>query len=549
MLGERMNRFLICILPATVLTLTTTASAQTPVTQNKWSPRIGVEGKPGTDRSLGEADLFFPVWQNNDTLLFANLRGRFDNQDSLEGNAGLGLRHMLDTGWNLGGYGYFDRRRTPGDNRFNQATFGVEALSLNWDVRANGYIPVGTTEHEADSASVTQFTGTGFTYRAGEERSMSGFDAEIGWRLPLFKRDAAHQLRLYAGGYRFTDSKAETIEGPRTRLDMNFNDIPFLGQGARLSLGLEHQHDDPRGSQTFGLVRLSIPLGGPERGSRQPTPMERRMTDPVIRDVDVVSQAGAYGRTEHITETAEGKRITVLDSTSISNGTDLATAINAAGANTAVILNGDYTDINQLAVLQDGQDILGKSTLLAKTPSGKIVNLTTPSASITGEGENGSGGPNRFFEMANNSSLVGVQASISRSGSVVIAQMDNVSNVQIHDNVLHSQVSASTAALFLIKNSHHISIRNNNATVVANGSTGQALAFTDNNSYIDFSDNTLFLSGTILTTDIHTYLLAGGVTITNLSGTGNTANIARCYIVSTYTITGAIETNGTDMCP
>ena len=83
MLGERMNRFLICILPATVLTLTTTASAQTPVTQNKWSPRIGVEGKPGTDRSLGEADLFFPVWQNNDTLLFANLRGRFDNQDSL----------------------------------------------------------------------------------------------------------------------------------------------------------------------------------------------------------------------------------------------------------------------------------------------------------------------------------------------------------------------------------------------------------------------------------------------------------------------------------
>lgn len=544
-----MNRFLICILPATVLTLSAIASAQTPVTQNKWSPRIGVEGKPGTDRSLGEADLFFPVWQNNDTLLFANLRGRFDNQDSLEGNAGLGVRHMLDTGWNLGGYGYFDRRRTPNDNYFSQTTIGVEALSLNWDFRANGYIPVGTTEHDVDSASATEFTGTGFTYRAGEERSMSGFDAEIGWRLPLFESDADQQLRLYAGGYRFTDSKAETIEGPRARLDMNFHNVPFLGQGARLSLGLEHQHDDPRGSQTFALARLSIPLGGPERDGRRPTPMERRMTAPVIRDVDVVSQTGTYGDIEHITETASGKPITVLDSTSISNGTDLVSAVNAAGANSAVILNGDYTNINELLVLQDGQDILGRSTLLAKTPSGRIINLTTPSASITGEGDNGSGGPSRFFEMANNSSLVGVQASINRSGSTVIAQLDNVSNVQIHDNVLHSQVSASTAALFLIKNSHHVSIRNNHATVVANGGTGQALAFTDNNSYIDFSDNTLFFSGTVPTTDIHTYLLAGGVTITNLSGTGNTANIARCYIVSTYTITGAIETNGTDMCP
>lgn len=542
-----MKKTLIPLMLTASLAANSSAQAEAAPSADKWNPRIDFEGKLGNERSLGEADLLIPLWQNNDSLLFANLRGRLDNDDSYEGNIGIGLRHMLDNGWNLGGYGYFDRRKSPYDNFFNQVTLGVEALSMDWDLRANAYIPVGETSYFEESLGTADFSGTTITYRAGEERSMSGYDAEIGWRIPVFSPEDDKQLRVYAGGYRFTDSKAETIQGPRARLEMKFNAF-FLSRGSRLSLGLEYQHDDPRGSQSFAVLRLSIPLGGSEaKTDRGLTAMEQRMTDPVVRDVDVVSQGGSYGAPEVISEAADGNRIVLFDDSV--NGSNFDTAIANAGADSTVILNGDYTGVNVLSSVQQGQHILGAANLRVKTPSGRTVSITTPSASLSGTGDNGLGGPNRFFDMADNSSLIGINAKIARAGSTVIAQVDGKDNVKILNNTFTSEVSSSTASGLLIKNSHNLTIRNNHFNIIANGSTGQVLAFTDNNSNIDFSNNTLNMGGTTLVADWHTYLLAGGVTINNLSGTGNTSNHVRCYIVSTYTITGSIETNGNISCP
>lgn len=526
------------------------SSADTTASTNKWNPRIDFEGKLGNDRSIAEADLLIPLWQNNDSLLFANIRGRLDNDDSYEGNIGLALRHMIDNGWNLGGYGYFDRRKSPYDNFFNQVTLGVEALSLNWDLRANTYIPVGESSYAEDSLDTVDFSGTTITYRAGEERSMRGYDAEVGWRIPVFSPEADKQLRIYAGGYRFTDSKADTIQGPRARLEMKFNELPFLSRSSRLSLGLEYQHDDPRGSQSFAILRLSIPLGGSKaKAGRRLTPMEQRMTDPIVRDVDIVSQSGSYGSAEKITETADGDAITLLDSSSITNSTDFVAAINAAGTNSTVILNGHYTNIDDVSTLQNGQTILGSAHLNVKTPSGRAVTIATPSASIMGEGSNGgAGGARRFFNMADNSSLIGVRAYINRASSMSIANIEGKQNVQILNNTFRS-TSSATANGLQIEDSHNVTIHNNNFDIVANGSGGQVVSFIGTNSNIDFSNNTMVLRGTTSDINQDTYFFAGGVTINNLSGTGNTANIARCYNVSTFTITGSIETNGNSYCP
>jgi hypothetical protein len=107
----------------------------------KWGGFIDLEAKPGTARTLGEADLFVPIAQDERTLLFANVKARLDDNDSKEGNFGAGVRHMLGSGWNLGLYGYFDRRRSEHDNLFNQLTFGVEALGEDFDLRVNAYRP------------------------------------------------------------------------------------------------------------------------------------------------------------------------------------------------------------------------------------------------------------------------------------------------------------------------------------------------------------------------------------------------------------------------
>ncbi|HEX5393683.1 MAG TPA: inverse autotransporter beta domain-containing protein, partial [Rhodocyclaceae bacterium] len=109
----------------------------------KWGTHIDVEAKPGSKRTLGEADLFLPLAQDARTLVFGNLRTRFDNKNGYEGNLGVGVRRMVEDGWNLGAYGYWDHRRSSNGNFFDQATLGAEALGRDWEFRANGYVPVG----------------------------------------------------------------------------------------------------------------------------------------------------------------------------------------------------------------------------------------------------------------------------------------------------------------------------------------------------------------------------------------------------------------------
>ncbi|WP_417510457.1 hypothetical protein [Methylophaga sp.] len=330
---------------------------------------------------------------------------------------------------------------------------------------------------------------------------------------------------------------------------MKFNALPFLSRGSRLSLGLEYQHDDPRGSQRFAMLRLSIPLGGTKaRPSRALTAMEQRMTDPIVRDVDVVSQGGSYGSPEVIRETADGKRIVLFDDSV--NGNNFSTAIANAGENTTVILNGDYTGVNTLTTVQQGQDILGAANLKVKTPSGRTVSITTPSASLSGAGSNGGSGSVRFFDMADNSSLIGVKAKITNSSSAIIAKIEGKDNVKILNNMLTSEVSSGSSAVILtIRNSRNVTVRDNNMNVIANGYNGAVLQILNNNANIDFSNNTLNMAGTSPVSKWVTYFLGTGVTINNLSGTGNTSNLVKCDIAGGYTITGSIETNGINLCP
>ena len=542
------NITLIGLLFSSTILAASGAHAQTQEEPEKWGPHIDLEGKAGTDRNLGETDLFIPLWQDDDTLSFGSIRARMDDNNSHEGNFGLGIRQMLDTGWNIGGYGYFDRRHSPYGNKFNQVTVGVEALSMDWDFRANGYVPIGTTSYMEDSLSTVDFSGASIMYRQGEERALRGFDAEIGWRVPLFDADAGQQLRAYAGGYRFTEKNADTVQGPRGRLDLTFDEVPFLWEGSRFSLGAEIQHDDPRGTQGFASFRLRIPLQAfGDSPKPKLTAMERRMTDPIIRDIDIVSQAGQFTEAEEITETGDGETITLLKSDT-TTGANFATTIANAGANSTVVLSGNYTGVDSVTDVQDGQTIIGGGALDIKIPSGRSITVAIPNATIAGTGSNGGGGSDRFFNMADNSSLIGVTASLSQPGSSTIAKIEGKQNVTIRDNPFTTTVSAATANGLQIQNSQNVIIDNNTVSIVTNGSNGQFISFVGTNSNVSVNNNTVSMTGTAAPANQDYIFLAGGVTINNLSGTGNTSNITSCYVTSTYTITGSITTSGTT-CP
>ncbi|WP_168735336.1 inverse autotransporter beta domain-containing protein [Pseudothauera rhizosphaerae] len=381
----------------TVLTVFALGAAATEAP--KWGPHIDLEAKPGNRRTLREADLFVPVWQNADTLLFANLRGRFDNRHSREGNLGLGLRRMLDSGWNVGIYGYLDRRRTEFDNHFNQATAGFEALGPDWDFRANVYRPTGDKARELNTvgggASTAALSGTTITVTtpgstAYEERALKGYDAEIGWRVPLFETEGARQLRLHAGGYRFSDA-GTTVSGPRIRVELAIEDLAWFGNGTALFLGAEAQKDDERGSQNFLSLRLRIPLDKETSRPAQRSMQERRMTAPVVRDVDIVAQrrvsrvmptlvesVDAATPTPAVT-TASGRTVTLLSSETTA-GNQLQAVFDAAGNDSTVVLAGDF--YTGATALHNGQSLLGSTALTVTTASGRRATVTTPAAAI-----------------------------------------------------------------------------------------------------------------------------------------------------------------------
>lgn len=511
----------------------------------KWGAHLDLEGKLGTERHLGEVDLFLPVAQDDRTLLFTNIRTRMDDGGSREGNFGLGVRTMLDSGWNLGGYGYFDRRRSELDNYFNQVTLGAEALSRDWDVRANAYLPVGRTSHQEDSLSTAEVSGASVIFKGGEERSLAGFDAEIGWRLPVFDPDGAINLRAYAGGYRFADEGVPTVAGPRGRVELVFDEVPHLWDGSRLSLGAEWQRDEPRGPQGFLTARLRIPLQAESNVSRL-TPMERRMTDPIVRDIDIVAQAGAFGAAETATA-ANGGAITVLNSAST---TDLVAAVTAAGANSTVILASNFNisiaNAGQVVQLQSGQTVMGSGSLKVVSPSGRTAYLSQSGGGITASLNNFA---SAAVLMGANSTLTGTSVTVSDAAGVIAVygvQVDGVAGTTISNNVISTTASTSNAiGIRLINTATNATITGNTVTATRTGGGGGSAIGLQmiNNSTATVAANSFNATGGATNYGVYRS------NSTALTGSTGNVLVAGTCDTSTGTNTGAISfTNGTS-CP
>lgn len=518
-----------------------TAGAAAQGTPPKWGAHIDLEGKAGNKRNIGEADLFMPLWQNDRTLVFGNVRTRLDDDDSKEGNFGAGVRHMLESGWNLGGYGYFDRRKTEHDNYFNQVTLGVEALSADWDFRANTYIPEGRRIKNVEALNTAEISGTSVIFRGGEERSLNGVDIEAGWRVPVFGAGAGKQLRVYGGAYRFWGEGVNPVQGPRGRAELTFDEVPGLWEGSRLTLGAEAQHDGPRGGQVFAVARLRIPLQVFGETRSNLTPLERRMTDPTVRDVDVVSQAGALGAPEAATQLANGSTFSVLNSAS-TDGNSLDTAVAAAGNNSSVILSGTFqvTAGNQIT-MQNGQTLMA-GAMTVRSPSGRLATLTA-SATISGSGMTD------LIEMPGNTTLQGLTLSNARSDGTnvrVVNLQNTAANISILNNTITATQTGTNAAQALVAgNVTNVTISGNTLTATASSaSIAQALAITAGTT-ATVTGNTLSASSGGGTAS---YVLLNSANIQSGS-TGNVAVNGACTIAGAGTGTVIGFTNAADCGP
>ncbi len=351
---------------------------------------IDAWAKLGSDRRLTGTEAFLPLSWNGQYLSFLDLRFVADDADGREGNAGLGVRRVADDRSHiLGGYAFFDRRRSSTGHLYNQVTTGVEFLTQDWDVRANGYIPLTGTKELASSnipltTSVT-LSGTGLVATSGfsdfvmKEHQYSGVDGEIGRKLPFLEKTWFEETRAFVGAYRFTASDVKTMFGARLRIEA----APLEW----LRFGAEYQKDSIRAGTGFIEARIRVPLDfwsdKPSTAYAPKPPIYKRLDTRIVRDVDVVTQTQTQGSSQSATTdilnvtTGDRQKVYIVDNTAAPGGdgsverpfSTLVAAQAAAGAHDFIYVKaGDSTSagMNAGIVLNaHGQRLIGTGVPLA----------------------------------------------------------------------------------------------------------------------------------------------------------------------------------------
>jgi len=272
-------------------------------TQNNYQPYFeigGVKHFNQVSKAAGIYDLFIPLLQSDDRLLFADFR-IFDRSGSAsEGNLHLGFRKLFpDTRQMFGVYGAFDRKRSTWGNSFNQLTVGFEYWNNKCFVGGNIYKPIGTTsrflgetqtqERIIAGRNIAEIKTTTNTYY---DEALPGADAELGYAI-------TDKLAGYVGGYYFGAKGSDPVAGPKIRLTYDYQKPTgrILGILDGISIEAGAQHDTQRHSSAYVGIKFKVGLTNLKKNSNI-SGFERHMVELVRRDPDIVTVQTMVERVE-----------------------------------------------------------------------------------------------------------------------------------------------------------------------------------------------------------------------------------------------------------
>ncbi|MCS3904528.1 hypothetical protein J2T55_002567 [Methylohalomonas lacus] len=270
-----------------------------PVYAEDWEGNIEVFAMPTNERTLMGAQLLQPIWQDQTSMAYLDFRGIVDLGDTNEFNLGAGYRRMaFDRRWIFGGYASFDTRETRTDNRFNQVTLGLEALSREWDFRVNGYIPTTDEKTLGPASFGGRFQGNRLFAGRRTEEALHGMDIEVGRLLEFIPFG---ETRLYLAGYHFDGDVVSKSTGFGKKARIEYRPRKDI----TLELGI--QDDNLFGTESF--LKISYSFGMPaENGIRT---MDERMVEFAERDVDIRTTGPLPERLT--TATGPGKDLLISD--------------------------------------------------------------------------------------------------------------------------------------------------------------------------------------------------------------------------------------------
>lgn len=215
-----------------------------------------------------------PLWDEN-SLIFADVRGMITNQGKGGANVGVGLRHYdedLDRVFGASVWYDYDNSHV---ESYNQIGLSLESLGRFWDWRVNGYIPVGQDKNKLGVAYPSSlFIGHNIWLNriTTWEQAYHGFDTEVGGPFPVLGR---YGLNGYVGFYYFTGANSSDFTGVSGRIQAQLNED--------LTLGVTVTDDHTFGTNTQIQVVATLPDGTPNRWLR-PLRVYDRLFQPVQRN-------------------------------------------------------------------------------------------------------------------------------------------------------------------------------------------------------------------------------------------------------------------------
>ncbi|NER25337.1 MAG: hypothetical protein F6J96_32505 [Symploca sp. SIO1C2] len=518
------------------------------------TPRVGAgynSSAAGHD-GFGRFEGFVPLLQNpGKDLLFLEGRLLLDNGANVGGNILVGYRAFNpELNRSFGGYIGYDNRDT-GDSTFNQIGLGLESLGEIWDLRLNGYIPVGDTRQVVASSTFdTGFQAVGTPIFQGnslllsgerifrsttiQEAAMSGLDLELGAKIAEFANGG--EVRGYGGVYYYDASGSPSTVGGKVRVEVKPTDS--------LNLGFGLQHDDLFGTNILFTVGGTFPgtrPAGYRQDQDQPESVWARMGESVSRTAYIVvdQQVESVSFTEqsnivatnpatgqpwvfvHVTEggnsdgTFESPFGTVQEGVGVaqSDGNHIVyVRSGAASGDTGPITIPALVQLLSAGVLQQVDTQEFGLVTLPFSNSGQLTNFT---GTIT---------------MEDQSVLSGFNLT-SNNGPGIAAR--NLSFVTIRDSNI---VSSSEAALLLENTTGTIALSNTNLT----GNGAPALGGTNINNLTfaggsltssNSTTNGITLNGVSGALDISTIPIiitnpqGNGIAASNVTGSLNLANV------------------------
>jgi len=190
---------------------------------------------------------------------FLDLRGHVFDDGRLAANAGIGTRYVLDPSKSMVGINtYYDYRNLK-HAHFNQWGVGLEGFYGRWELRLNGYLPVGTkrvvSDHHLNGITFKKFQGNNLwineNYTDKVIAAKKGGDLEIGVHPFKIMRD--YDCLIAAGPYYFGGEGASGWGG-KVRLKVEFAKYLFVE--------LADSYDKVFHNRFQGTLMLSLPFGG-----------------------------------------------------------------------------------------------------------------------------------------------------------------------------------------------------------------------------------------------------------------------------------------------